>query len=139
MALTPQEYAKKWKERMTNSVPDIVSGIDKVTENPCQKAAQNSEKWLFKLNQSKNRFEKGLNEVTLTDWKEKAKTKVQARLSQGVQGAEAKMTKFGNYLIPTVAQSKSNISSMPSNTLEDNIARMTAHVRFMAQNPYKGQ
>lgn len=141
MNMSGAQFADKWKRRTQNSVSDVVTGIDSVTENPAQKAIAAKDKMLMGVTAAvqDGRWEAGLSKVTLAAWKETTKKKVQTRLAQGVEEASGKMTDFGTYLQQTVTAGLQQINSMPDLTMEDNINRAAAMMRFMAANPYKGK
>lgn len=139
VTMSAAEITEKWGRKLKQSIPDIHRGIDAVTESPMEKAAASKDKMLQNITAAvqDGRWEAGLRKVNLQTWKANTKDKVQARLSQGVDGAQQKHQQFAEYLINTVNTGLSQVQTMPNMTLEDNIARMTAMVRHMHSNPYK--
>jgi hypothetical protein len=141
VSLTPQQITDQWSNRMKASVTRIQTGIDNVTESPMQKAAQQQTKMLTNLTTAitSGRWANGLNSVTLADWKNVTKSKVASSLAAGVDNAKNKHLKFANYLVNTVNGGLNAISQMPRMTIDDNIARATAMMRYMHDNSYKAQ
>lgn len=137
--LTPSQISEKWNRRMKSAVSDIQAGIESVAENPCEKASSKADKWQQRISEAdtKNRFVAGLKQVSLADWKAKAKEKVATRLASGVDGAMDKRSKFDNYLVNAVNGSLAQIKNMPDVTIEDSINRVRAHITYMHEHPYK--
>lgn len=133
--LTAQEAAQKHATRTKAATEDMKKGVQKVTENPCEKAAASQDKMLAHLQESvsNGKWAAGLRKVTLEDWKTKMISKGAPRVAAGIDAALPKTTAFMNELLPAIDSAKAEISSMPSMTLEDNINRMNTYVRRMAQ------
>lgn len=124
--LSPQEVAAKWKQRTSAASPDYVKGVRGVTENPAAAAAAKSDKWLMSIQEAaaNDRFRKGLQRVTLQDWQKAAAEKGGQRIAAGVQGAETRVSTFLQGFLPAQAAITNQTKAMPSNTLQDRIARM---------------
>ncbi len=134
------EFADKWGRRLQGATEDVRKGIERVTEAPGAKAAAQRNKWAQKLSSSEvqDKWARKVSNVSLSDWKKAALDKGVGRIAAGVQGAKSKMQAFGQALIPALESAKAEIDSMPSTTLEDNIARMNAHTRRMAEFTFEG-
>jgi len=132
--LTPAEFQDKHARRLKASVEDVRKGIDKVTENPCEKAAAAQDKMLTNLTASVNsgKWAAGLKRVDLATWKTKARDIGVNRIAAGIDGAKAKVVSFAEVLLPHIDRGQDKIKSMPSITLDDNINRMTSFCRHMA-------
>ena len=132
--LTPTEYQEKHARRLTAAVEDIRKGIDKVTENPCELAAAKQEKMLAGITAAVNdgRWARGLRRVSLEDWKDKAKNVGVGRVASGIAAAKTKVIAFAEQLLPHIDSGKAKLKTMADLTLEDNIARMNAFTRHMA-------
>lgn len=132
--LSAAEFQEKHARRLTASIEDVRKGIERVTENPCSKAAASKDKMLANLTAAVNngKWADGLNRVTLEDWKAKARDVGVNRIAAGINAAKAKVTAFAEKLLPHIDAQQAKIKNMPSITLEDNIARMTTFVRGMA-------
>lgn len=133
--LTAVEFQEKHARRLTAAVEDVRKGIDRVTENPCEKAALKQEKMIANLTAAVNdgKWAAGLNRVTLDAWKKAARDVGAGRIASGINAAKAKVIAFAEQLLPHIDAGKSKIKSMSDITLEDNIARMTAFTRHMAE------
>lgn len=138
--LAPDAVSSKWGTHMKSAVPDIVSGVTALTEDPGQKAVAAQEKMLAKITESitSGVWAKRRLEVSLPEWKEKTIAKVKSRLSGGVDGAMPKRKKFDVWLVGRLNAVLPTISAMPSMTLEDSKQRMIALVDHMAGERYKG-
>lgn len=139
VTISPQQFTKNWQGGMTQNVPKIVDGINRVTDNPMEKAISRQEAYVNGVMAAaqSGKWAAGLRQVSLGDWKAKTAQKVNERLSGGVQAAGTKMEKFGAWLIPTLNSILPTIDAMPKLTLEDSIQRSAAMIRAMASNPYK--
>jgi len=136
---TAEELTEKWGRRTKAAIPDIVRGIDRVTESPMDKAADKAEKMLVNLTASVQDGTWGnrLRAVPLATWKDNTKKKVTERLGGGVDAAKGKHQKFAGWLIGRQDEISAKIKAMPDMMLEDNIARASAQMRDMASRPYK--
>lgn len=132
--LTPTEAADKHARNLKSSLPDIVAGIGRVTENPGVKAANAKAKWVGRLQDPavQDKWERNVRALDLGKWKADTAAKVQQRLAQGVDTAKPKMVSFYSQLFPYQDSLKGTVDNMPDVTLEDSINRMTTWVRGMA-------
>lgn len=130
-----QEFAERWGSALKNSTEKIVAGVNRVTESPTAKAADNLNKALTNYTKAitSGKTARKLRAVTLEAWKKATAEKSPQRISAGVDGAMDKMQAFGSKLIPYLNNLQEQLKSKPSVTLEDNIARMVFHARAMAQ------
>jgi len=131
--LTPIEAAEKQASRLKGATEDIRRGIDRVTASPTAAAAAQKDKMKVKLNAAidSGKWAKGLQAISLEEWKNKAKNKGVNRIAEGIDGAKAKQVDFYSKLLPAVDAARAKVVSMPSTTLEDNINRMTTYIREM--------
>jgi len=132
--LTATEFQEKHARRLKAAVEDVRKGIDRVTENPCEKAAAKQDKMLTNLTQAvtSGKWAAGLKRVSLEDWKKNARDIGVNRIAAGIDGAKTKVIAFAEQLLPHIDREKAKIASMPDVTLDDNINRMTSFVRGMA-------
>lgn len=137
--LSAEEYAEKWARRLSGATADISRGIDRTTEAPGLKAAKAKDKMLTKLTESvqSGRWERNVGAVSLEDWKTAAKTKGVGRIGQGVEAAKASQAQMAQKLLAAVDASVAVVKTMPSTTLEDNIARSAAYMREMNKRRIK--
>lgn len=139
VTLTPSQISDKWNRRMKNSISDIQTGIDSVSESPMEKAAEKSEKMLQNLTNAvqSGKWANSLRKVSLAEWKQKAKEKVAQRLASGVDNAMSKRREFDQYLVNTLNAKLGEINDMPDMTIEDSVNRVRAMMTHMHENPYK--
>lgn len=132
--LTATEFQEKHARRLKAAVEDVRKGIDKVTENPCDKAAAKQDKMLTNLTASvtSGKWAAGLKRVPLEVWKKKARDIGVNRIAAGIDGAKEKVVEFAEVLLPHIDRGKEKIKGMPDVTLDDNINRMTEFIRHMA-------
>lgn len=132
--LTAVEFQEKHARRLKAAVEDVRKGIDRVTENPCEKAAAKQDKMLTNLTAAvtSGKWADGLKRVSLEDWKKKARDIGVNRIAAGIDGAKTKVIAFAEQLLPHIDREKAKLASMPDVTLDDNINRMTSFVRGMA-------
>ncbi len=132
--LTPQEYTEKHARRLKASTPDIARGIDRVSENPCEKAAAKQDKMLQNLTAAvtNGKWAAGLKRVSLEDWKKKARDVGVNRIAAGIDAAKDKVTAFAEQLLPHIDREREKLANMPDLTLDDSINRMTSFIRGMA-------
>lgn len=133
--LTAVEFQEKHARRLKASVEDVRKGIDRVTENPCEKAAAKQDKMLANLTRAVNegKYAAGLKRVPLEEWKRKARDIGVNRIAAGIDGAKSKVIAFAEELLPHIDRQQAKIAAMPDVTLDDNINRMTSFVRGMAE------
>ena len=131
--LTAKEFQEKHNRRLKASLDDVRSGVQKVTENPAEKAIQKKDKMKARLIESidDGRWENGLKKVSLEQWKDDMLNKGVNRISAGIDGAEQKMIAFGEKLLPHVQQGQDKIKNMPDMTIEDSINRQAEFTRHM--------
>jgi len=133
--LTPTEFQEKHARRLKAAVEDVRRGIDRVTENPCEKAALKQDKMLSNLTAavSSGKWAAGLKRVSLEEWKKKARDIGVNRIAAGIDGAKDKVVTFAEVLLPHIDRGKEKIKAMPDVTLDDNINRMTSFIRHMSE------
>lgn len=132
--LTATEFQEKHARRLKAAVEDVRIGIDRVTENPCEKAALKQDKMLTNLTSAvtSGKWSAGLKRVSLEEWKRKARDIGVNRIAAGIDGAKEKVVSFAEVLLPHIDRGLDKIKGMPDLTLDDNINRMTNFIRHMA-------
>jgi len=132
--LTPAQFQEKHARRLKASVNDIREGIDRVTENPCDKAAAKQDKMLTNLTAAvqDGKWAAGLKRVSLDEWKRKARDVGVNRIAAGIDGAKDKVVAFAEQLLPHIDREQAKLAGMPDVTLDDNINRMNQFIRGMA-------
>lgn len=132
--LDPTTGTSKWQNNLTNSTTAIKAGVSAVTTSPTQLAAAAADKWQAKLTSpdAKSKFVTSLGKVQLSDWQNATINVGIPRIAAGAQKGATKYSNFAGQFYPFLSNLQASISKMPSTTLEDNIARMTAQVRGAA-------
>lgn len=138
--LTPQQFQEKHARRLKGATEDIRMGVDRVTEAPTKAAAAKKDKMRQRLVESidSGKWERGLNRVSLEDWKKSMTEKGIGRIASGIDGAADKVVSFAGEFLPFLDNVQKKVRSMPDITLEDSIARMTTQVREVAKFQRKG-
>ena len=133
--LTPQELATKWAQRLSAATPEIQAGINRITVSPTTQAAAKQQKMLQNLTAAvqSGKWAKGLNNVTLDQWKKAAIEKGLPRIAQGANAATGKMADFAAKLIPYQESLQQKVANMPDLSLADSISRMTTWVTEMSK------
>jgi len=133
--LTATEFQEKHARRLKASVEDVRKGIDRVTENPCEKAAAKQDKMVANLTRAvaDGKWAAGLKRVSLEEWKRKARDIGVNRIAAGIDGAKEKTVAFAEALLPHIDRGQDKIKAMPDVTLDDNINRMTSFIRHMSE------
>lgn len=133
--VTADEFVEKYTRRMKGALEDIRRGVDRVTEAPTKKAAEKvdkmRERWLRALEEGK--IQRGLERVSLDEWKAKMKDKGISRIPAGVDGAKDKMRDFADKLLKHIDAGLQEIKNMPDVTIEDSIARVEKWIRHMSK------
>jgi len=137
---SPTKISEKWNRNLKASVPDIVDGVEGVTEDPGAKAVAQIDKMRSKILES---LDSGLwadrrLSVSMAEWKSKTIAKVKARLSTGADAAMPKRAKFDAWLVDRLNAILPSIAGMSDMTIEDSKARMIAMVDHMASQRYRG-
>lgn len=128
---TPQQTAQKWQARTKAAVPEYRQGIEDTDVDPMALAAANADKWLDRVQNSKQRFVAGLQRVSREEWKAKCLNVGANRIGAGVDAAAAGLVGFYAQLDEHQAKIDAKLRSMPDVTFEDSIARMTTQASMM--------
>lgn len=133
--LTPEEFATKHARRLQAALPDVRAGIERVTVSPTSQAAAKQDKMLQNLTRAvtDGKWRRGLERVTLEDWKSAAINKGVPRIAAGIDAAHGKQVEFATKLFAHLNPLMTKIHAMPDLTIEDSIARSTAMIRGMAE------
>lgn len=127
-----QMATQKWLTNLGNATDRMTKGAQAVTVAPGQKAAAAADKWLIRVQASKQKFINNTGRVSLQQWQD-AYIKVGIpRVSQGAQAKQTKYTDAMSAFLPYLAQGVAKIDAMPNNSLADAIARATAMIQHNA-------
>lgn len=131
--VTSREAAAKFARNLGAATEDIRRGVERVTDNPCERAAARQEKMLANLTEAirNGKWASGLRRVSLADWKKAFIEKGLTRIGPGANAAVDKLAKFYDDLFPHIEAGLRELDGMSDLTLEDNIARATAMMRHM--------
>lgn len=127
--------AQNWANGMGAAGEKIRSGINAVTEAPTAKAARRVDAMIAGMQRAaaEGKIQRGLERVTLEDWKRAALDKGVARIAGGAQAAKPKVQEFFTEFIPHLQQGLQALEAMPRGDVEQNIARATAMMRHNAK------
>ena len=133
--LNPEEAHEKWKNNLTNSIPLVKAGIDRVTESPMVKAAAKEDKWFAGIQKAKSqgKFKRGLLAVSLEEWKAKARDVGADRIPAGAAAAHDKQVAFYGKLFAFEERLQAKVNAMPDVTIQDSVARATTWMLGMAE------
>ena len=129
--LTPQEAAQKWANRTAAATPDVQRGVERTTRAPGAAAAAQGAKWHAKVTAARPKFERNVGAVSLQAWQAATIAGV-GRIAAGVEAKKGKMEAFQVAFFAHLDRGKASIDNMPTASLEQSIAKMTAQVRHNA-------
>lgn len=137
--MSPTDISEKWGTNQKASIPFIIKGLDAITEDPGQKAVDKQGKMLANLTESvtNGTWAKRRLAVSLSEWRDKTKTKVTQRMAGGVDGAMPKRKAFDSWLVTTLDAVLPEIAGMSDMTLEDSVARVRKLMEYMSEHKYK--
>jgi len=137
--MSSADISDKWGRHQKAAVPDIIKGLDSVSEDPGAKAVAKQDKMLANLTAriTDGTWAKRRLKVGLSEWRDKTKKKVSERMAGGVDGAMNKRKEFDSWLVGKLNAVLPEISAMPDMTLEDSVARVRRLMEHMSEAPYK--
>ena len=129
------QVAQKWARDLAASTETIRQGVEGVTESPTAKAAARADAYLRGVQQAvaDNKWQNGLNRVSLQQWKDDMLTKGLPRIATGASQAEPKFQQFMSEFLPHIEAGQRLLQSMPRGDLNQNIQRMVAMVQHNAK------
>ena len=133
--LSPEQYADKQARNLKNSIQDIRDGIMRVTVSPGAEAVKRQDKMRIKVLEAldSGRWAAKTSAVSVQEWQNAALTKGVDRIATGIDAAHDKQVQMAARLLPAVDAAANKARSMPKNTLQDSIARMTSFVTDMSK------
>lgn len=93
------DVAQRWQQGFSNAGPKWAAGINAVDRAPGIDAAAAKDRYLAGVTGNVDKFAANVAKVTLTEWKNLATTKGQARLASG---AQAGMPKYQAKIAPVL-------------------------------------
>lgn len=134
----PQSATQKWVQNLSNAGQAMTRGVAGVQVSPGQQAAAAADKWLMKVQQSKDKFARRVGSVSLGEWQNAMTTYGIPRVAQGASAKQGKFQSFMQEYLPYLQAGVASIDRMPKNTLEDGINRAVQMIRYNAQFQRKG-
>ena len=131
MPLDPAAVAQKWANNLGAATTQIRSGVQALTQSPTQLAAAAVTTWQAKmaLPSTAQKYQAGLQRVTLADWQNAMINKGIPRISSGAQAAIGKFTTFLTQFLPYERNIAQQVKQMPKITLDDAVNRAAAQIR----------
>ncbi len=133
--VNPQQFADKWRRRISGATEDIRSGIERVQRAPGEAAAANQEAMAQGISEAiqSGRWARRVSGVTLEEWKRAAIDKGVGRVASGAQAAESKMARIAQELLPAVDAAAAEARALPKVTIEDSVQRAATFMRRMRE------
>jgi hypothetical protein len=127
----PADVAKKWSQNLGSAGQSIAMGVQSVTVNPAEQAAQQADLAVRKYAAAKDKMVAGLQRTTLQGWQQAMIKKGVARISEGAAQAQPKVAQFMAQLLPAVAAAQASLP--PRGDQASNEQRMLQFSRSMKQ------
>jgi len=127
--------AQNWANGMGAAGEKIRAGIQAVNESPTAKAARRVDAMIAGMQRAaaEGKIQRGLEAVSLEDWKRAALDKGISRIAGGAQTAKPKVQEFFQEFIPHLQAGLQALEAMPRGDVEQNINRATAMMRHNAK------
>lgn len=137
--LSPQEIVDKILKNAAGAVGDYKRGVLGTKKNPMALAKAAKEKMRQGINQALDdgTWEDGLDAVSVSDWKKLTAEKGGSRYLEGLKAAAPKMLEFQTQFKPARDAVKAMVDSMPDNTFEERLQRMTANAMGLHEFRFK--
>lgn len=119
--------AQRWVQAAGSAQQRYVDGVQSTQKDPTQLAIQAQPKLIQNFNAAVNagRYQRGLAAVGKAGWQSATVAKAN-NYSTGINASEQKFLAAIGPVLQYEAQLQAQIASMPNNTLQDSIARMSA-------------
>lgn len=130
---TSAQATAKWVQNLSAATDRMTSGAQAVTKAPGIAAAAAADKWLAKVTAAKSKFATNVSRVSLASWQQSYIQVGIPRVAQGAQAKQAKVQSFMDEFLPYLQRGVATVDAMPSNTLEDGVARASAMIRYNAK------
>lgn len=125
----------KWASAMAGAGTAYTQGINGVQTAPGQLAARASAKYLARVQANVMKFERNSAAVDLATWKQAAIDKGAPRLASGAAAAKSKVGAFQQSFFAYLKAGQSQIDNMPTDTLDQALAKANAQARYNAAYP----
>lgn len=124
MSLDPNKGAKKWSQRVSQSLQDYKDGISQVTEHPGVKAASQADVWAQNTLASKDKWKENVQAGSLEDWKRQAMDIGASKFANSGAKGQGKMEKFNRQFYTFLNSTTASLP--PRGNKEQNQARYQA-------------
>lgn len=124
---SPNEATDKWARNFGGARQSYIDGVNRVNENPMEKAAAAFSKWRAALEEvfRNGKWQLGLLSAgTLAQWKATTINQGAERLQSGAAKGKTKVMRFMQYWLPRLEQNLAEVRAMPSDTYDQRKARM---------------
>jgi hypothetical protein len=128
--LTPDQIAQKWASNLSASTQNITQAVQNVNVAPGQAAARQKTAYVNGVNASQDKWARNVAGVSLQEWQTAMINKGVPRIASGAAEAQGEFQQFMTRLLPYIANGVSTLP--PRGSLENNIARAAAMMRYMA-------
>lgn len=131
--LTPQQITDKLIRNATNAVQDYRNGVNAVVDNPMQKAIAAIPKMRNNFNAAvdSGKVQAGMASVGINQWKKQTAGVGGDRYAPGITAAASKILAFQQQVGPFRDALRQQLASMPTDTLEQRLAKMVANAQGM--------
>jgi len=133
--ITASQAAEKHNRNLKNAETDIRNGINALTVSPTVQAAKKQDKMLANLTAAirDGSWKRGLEAVTLEDWRKSAIEIGIPRIAAGIDAARADVEKFFADFLPFLQGVQNQIEAMPDLSFQDSLARMIANAKAIKE------
>ena len=134
MAKTAAQVAAKWSARLSQAGEQIRQGVQDVTVAPSQSAIDAKDRYLSGVTAAFNdgRYVRGLQKISLEDWKTAMLGKGIQRVAQGAQAAIPKVQAFQEKWLPIMAEGSRRVNAMPKGDVGASQARAAFMIAYAA-------
>lgn len=124
----------KWKRNMSTAGEAVKAGVMGMTEAPGVKAAASKDKYVRGVMDAANSgaYEAGQLSYSLQDYKDAVTGKGISNMQTGAQKLSARAQRNMADQLNYANQVADQVAGMPTNTLEDGIAKAAETIRLMA-------
>ena len=133
--LSVAQIVNKWSQNGQNAGQTVIAGINALTDNPFELAAQQAQKYLRKVTEAVNsgRYEAALRNVNVTEWKQMMTTRGVQRMQEGFQNKAQKFSRFMTNFLPYAREASAQIKAMPRGTMQQAKDRMNRNFDLMSE------
>lgn len=127
------QVAQKWAQNLTNSVQNIKTGVQSVTQSPMEAAAAQATAYAQGVQQAINsgKWQAGLRRTSLAQWQQAVINKGLARIADGAAQGKAKVQQVMTQLMPHIAAGVQSLP--PRGSKQQNQQRMLQFSEHMSQ------